>query len=576
MRVGGRWAWVVGLVVVAAAVAVSAGRYTWPIDPGLVAAELNTATAPHTGMRWSRPAKAMMSLLPWPTLHLSRVELRTALGATVLTAPRLAIGLRPVELLQGRLSPTTATLTNPTIVLDLDAAGLDASSPPPVERVELRGGVVKVVSATRGLDTEIEHLDGRFEWRKSDRPLSFGFTGMWRGQRVSGACQIDSPLLLAGGAPSDARLTLASSDADFAFVGRWSTREKNEFDGDVTARVRSRDSLRRWIGVETAPLIDAQEFAFHGRATGSASSLLLRDARLELDGQTLEGSLSLEREGDKLSASGTLAADDLDLAALFGPRPRLFNAAGEWSHAEVIPKSKSALDLDLRVSAAHVSWNGPAIDDVALSVLRRDGGLTLKMLEASAYRGALTGEISVGRGGNAIETRASLALEGADCGALLQDWGVNAYSGLCDLDATLSAAGGSPAEIAASANGSAKIELQDGSVAGINFEEALRRSQRRPIEVARDMVVGQTKFASARARVEIGGGEARIAEATAQGPGMIFAASGAIGLVARDWRVKILATQASGLGVVTPDSTRLAFTLSGPWTAPTLATSGED
>jgi AsmA protein len=575
MRVGGKWAWIFGWIGAVAVFVLGAGLDRWPIDPDRVGAELNAA-APGSAMHWARPAKATLKVLPWPTLRITDAELRTPSGQSFLQAPSLEIGLRPEQLLLGRFSAGTGTLTNPTITLDLDAAALDGAAKPPLGPVQLRNGVVKIVSASRGLDTLVQNVDGRFEWSELERPLSLAFTAEWRGRRVSGAGQIDSPLLLTEGEPTGARLTLTSPDADLAFAGTWSYRERSEFDGDLTARVRSRDSLRDWIGVRTPPLIDAQAFAFHGRATGSTASLLLRDARIEIGEQSFEGSLSLARDGGRLSASGTLAADDLDLASLLGPRPALFDAAGEWSHGALVPAPNDALDLDLRVSAARASWSGPAIEDVAVSVLRRDGRLTLKVLEASAYHGALTGEVSVENRDGAPASRATLALDDADCGALLQDLGVPSYSGRCALNAELRATGASPAEIAASAKGAATVELQAGAVAGINFEEALRRSQRRPIEVARDMIAGQTKFAEASARVEISGGEARIAEAGAQGPGAIFEASGTIGVISRDWRVKILATQASGLGEASPDSVRLGFTLSGPWNAPTLAAAGED
>jgi AsmA protein len=563
----------IGLAV---AVAFAAGRHAWPIDPARVAAELNAASAPHSGMRWARPASATLTVLPWPILRVAGAELRTPSGQIFLQAPELEFGLKPEPLLLERFSPSSLALTNPSITFDLDSFGLDDVSRPPPGSVELRGGVVRILSASRGVDTRVENVLGRFEWTKASRPLSLAFAAIWRGRRVVGAGQIDSPILLAAGAPTGARLTITSPDADLDFAGNWSYRDRSEFDGELTAKVRSRDSLRDWLGVRTPPLIDAQAFAFHGRATGNASSLLLRDARMEIGQQTFDGSLSLSRVGARLSASGTLAADDLELASLLGPRPALFDPGGDWSRAAFVPALHAALDLDLRVSAAHASWNSRTIDDVAVSVLRRDGRLTLKLLEASAYRGSLTGEISVENGGGEPETRATLALDDADCGALLQDWGVPSYSGRCALEADLRATGASPAEIAASAKGSANIELQAGVVAGINFEEALRRSQRRPIEIARDMIAGQTKFAEARARVEIADGEARIAEASAQGPGAIFEASGAIGLVARDLRVKILATQASALGAVTADAARLGFILSGPWAAPTLATVGED
>jgi AsmA protein len=159
---------------------------------------------------------------------------------------------------------------------------------------------------------------------------------------------------------------------------------------------------------------------------------------------------------------------------------------------------------------------------------------------------------------------------------LLRDWGVSSYAGRCAARGVANASGETPAELAASATGAATFDLQAGVISGINFEEALRRSQRRTIEVARDMVSGQTRFSSATARIAIAGGEARIEDARAQGPGAIVEATGTIGLITRDWRVKLLATQATELGRPSPDAPRLGFALSGSWMAPLLTATGDD
>ena len=571
MRVSVKWAGV-GLGL---AVAFSAGAYPWPIARDSVATLMNSALAPFGGLKWAS-GEAYLTLLPWPTLQLVGVDIVDGAGKNKISATSAEVALRLQPLAHGRFAPRGAKLLNPTAVIDLDAPGGGAPEPlAPVLMlglIEIHGGVVKIVSARRHFDTLVEIVDGRLNWADVVHPLSFSLSGVWRGQPVAVAGALEAPLMIVQGQGSGASLEITSPPIDLAFSGRWSPGGRDEFDGDFTARLRSLDELDRWLGVALAPPpVAAQDVVLQAKAEGDLDAFALSEARLVIGGQELDGSLNFARADGKLAASGTLAAESLDLGALLGPFPAPLDAQGQWSDKPFLPAPSDTLDLDLRVSATHTTWGGHAMEDAALGLVQREGSLTAKLLEAVAYQGALTGEISVRRVGDGCETKASLSLDNADIGALLGDWGVTSYSGRGKFEATLQASGGSPAQIVASARGGAKIDLESGIVTGLNFEEALRRSQRRPLDLARDLMTGQTKFDSAQARLDVSNGVARIAEARTQGPGASLEVQGAIDFAAREWNARIVATQASGVGAPSIDAARLTISVLGPWAAPILS-----
>ena len=68
------------------------------------------------------------------------------------------------------------------------------------------------------------------------------------------------------------------------------------------------------------------------------------------------------------------------------------------------------------------------------------------------------------------------------------------------------ASGASPAAAVSSLTGTASLEASNGSILGVNLEEALRRSHRRPIDVERDMRLGTTTFDKVEASLAIGRG----------------------------------------------------------------------
>ena len=172
MRVGGKWALsALGALVVLGVL--GAGVYRWPIDPARVAAQLNSATAPVGGLHWGRPGRASFTLLPRPALRMIDVELLDAKGVSVLSAPNAEIGLWPWGLVRGEFAPVSAKLLNPTALIDLDAArdGAEQIIAEPttlLTRIEVEGGVAKIVSADLRLDTLIENVDG---WLQMDEGL---------------------------------------------------------------------------------------------------------------------------------------------------------------------------------------------------------------------------------------------------------------------------------------------------------------------------------------------------------------------------------------------------------------------
>jgi AsmA protein len=569
MRLAKTWA----LGGLCALLALAAGFYPWPIQGERANAALNSLIGPKAGLHWRPHERVLFTLLPGPGLRLVDAQLLDADNRSVLDAPVVQVGLSPARLLRGEFAPASATLTNPTMLIDLDAIGATVAqtleSRPTLARIEIHGGVAKIVSAERSLDTLIENIDGRVEWRDVARPLRFSIAATWRGERVATEGRVDAPLKLRRGEPSGLRISVTTLPADMVFDGT-ANRADAKFDGNVNADIRSLGTIARWLGFGDSPPLFAKEILIDGKAIGGSGSLALNETRLEINGQTFEGSVNLLRAGDKMSASGTLAASELNMAALLGEPPSFLDTSGHWSRPPVIPEPSDRLDLDLRVSASRATWGGHTVEDAAASLQQRDGRLTLKLLDGTACEGALSGEASIQRSAAGLETMASASLENADIGALLSEWGASSYTGRGALEAKLHAIGASPAELAASLSGTATLELQEGAIAGVNFEEALRRSLRRPVDIPRDMAIGQTKFDSARAQLEILNGQARIVEAQTDGPGAIISAQGVIDIVAREWRTKIHAIQAGALGAPSVDAAQLTLALFGPWASPTI------
>ena len=459
--------------------------------------------------------------------------------------------------------------------VDLDAAatGVARLAQAPLTRLTLQGGAVNLTSARLGWKGRFEVVAARLDWPTPASAMQLTASGKWREQAVEASAELGSPLLAAKGDPSALRLAVDAPLARFRFSGEVSAAGRLEggrvYRGQLSAHIPALEAFSTWMDMQPRALPASLEL--EAIASGDARQLRLADARIALAEQAFEGGLDLGRSDEGVAASGTLAADRLDLAPLLGPPPALFDDSGNWSKAAALPTASRGVDLDLRISATRAVWGGYTLDNAAGAIAQRGGALTVKLLEAGVGHGALSGEVSVEDRPEGCVSRLAFNLENVDFGAWLAGQGTPNFSGHGTLKATLRARGRAPAEIVASADGAGSIEIVDGALLNVNFEEALRRAQRRPVDPARDMNAGATRFAAASGRFEISDGEARFLDAETRAPGVSLILGGAIDLNNRAWRASLQARQSAADGAPAPDGAHIDFKLVGPWDAPSLA-----
>jgi AsmA protein len=568
-------------IAAAAVAAILAGVYRWPMASARVGAELNRATPP-IGLHWRGPARVTFALLPWPTLRIVGVDLVGADGRSVLTAPEARLPLSIFALMGGRLLPVGATLDSPTALVDLDAAPALAEERAVADdsrdggsgawaHMRLRGGVLHIVSASRRLDTLIESLDGGLDWPRANTPLSVALVGAWRGERVTIRGHIDNPSDALSRRATGVALSVASHPLELEADGVWGGSGETSFVGALTAEIRSLSALKRLLGGDGAPFPLGDSFSLSGKAHAAGEAMTLSEAAVTASGQKFDGALTFARQADRYAVSGTLAADQLDLAALTGPPPALLTPAGAWSQTPFTYAPPNDLDLDLRLSAARLEWRDFAVADAAGSLMCKAGACTATLLEANAYQGTLKGQFSVARGARGLATQATVSLADADLGAAFADFGWSGFHGRGDVEANVRATGFAASDSILSLAGEASATLAAGAVDGISLEEALRRSQRRPLDVARDLGNGAMHFSHGRLRLTIGDGAATIDEGRFEGPGSTIDFGGLIDFANRAWQAQARAVQTDSQGAPSPDAARLTIILSGPWSAPNVS-----
>jgi AsmA protein len=577
-----RFKWTaIGVALLALA---AAGVYRWPIPSPTVQMSLNQLLGKSLGLSVQGPARAYLTLLPLPKVQVVDIELRGVDGATVVSAPEAKMQALLAPLLAGRLAFSEATLRRPTIFADLDHPPFardsaiedlmqtksQAGSKTPLGDLRIERGLLHLSSAHYGLDTLIEDVDGDFEWPRLADPLQVDLRATWRGEPLRLSVSLTEPSAWLADGRSDAEASLTSRLATVKLKGALKSGDGAGYEGTLSAEAPSIPGLLRIVDSTGAGAVPEGSLSLSSKAALHSDGMTLSDMSLTASNQSVEGAVAFAWRASGLSVSGSLAADSLQLDELFANVPPLFDARGDWNAAPLSFKSLGTIALDLRASVGKLMWGEHALRDVALSLMARGGAATATLSEATAYKGMLKGEVSLSPSGRGVEMRASATLANADVGALVLDFGSNAYVGEGEASLSLESSGDSPAMLLRSLKGEASVKLGPGVVQGLSFEEALRRSERRPINLFADMRTGRTVFNEASALLSIERGVAHLRNAAVIGPGVCINLNGKVDLAERELATQISVMRADEHGAPTSDGPQINLTVDGPFARPVV------
>jgi uncharacterized protein involved in outer membrane biogenesis len=227
------------------------------------------------------------------------------------------------------------------------------------------------------------------------------------------------------------------------------------------------------------------------------------------------------------------------------------------------------------LSAAHLDAYGLKLADAAASAIVTDGKLSATLLEAAAYGGRLQGELGAAYVGRSLELRTRGELADADLGAAIADFTHPIVTGTGGVRFALEASGGSPAAAIASLSGTASLEAENGSILGVNLEEALRRGHRRPLDIERDLRVGGTAFDRFDASLALDGGRAQVQHGVMTSHGVKGTLNGVIDLNDQAWALQVSAVQTDAAGEESQDAAHLSLDIAGPWSQSTIHAVGD-
>jgi AsmA protein len=529
--------------------------------------------------------RSAFSALPHPRIVVEGVALADPTGFMKVEAEELSGEVRLLPLLAGRLELGRVTLARALVTIDLaKAAGLWLRPAPSLPASKPRAaataglGAVSLKDASVRLQsdktvTSLEKLRATLEWGGPAAPATLQGSFDWRGQRMEGFLWVARPGAIPHGDPTPLTLKLGGEPLTIEAEGVAQNDVKPRFVGRLTA---SAPSLRQALAMfNLSPPLPGpfDEFKLAATAAVEPDSIQLSQLRFSADNNDFEGAVELRREEERLNILAKLSSSYFSLKPMLASLPALSNGDGQWSRETFDLPDLSGADVDLRLSAAHARLARVSVDDAELSLGLRAGRLELSLEQAKAYKGALKAHATLAVGAqDTVDMHASAQTTGVDAGALL--WDASAHEdigGALDATLILNAHGDSMAALMRDLDGRANFTLTQGAIAGIDFERALSRLDKRPLSSAIDIRSGRSSVEKASATIKIADGVAETEDGQAFGPGFALAFAGSTRMSDRGLALRALAIEADANGAPRKNAREIGFDLLGSWDEPNLA-----
>ena len=561
------WRWRIAALAVAA---IGASAAPWPA-PDFLRVAVADALRNRGGLTFDAADGVSLILAPSPRLTLTQVALRDESGRIAITAPRLSATLALWSLLAGRVEISAVALRQPNIRVEVGSTSArDALAVAGALLRDAEGGradfvvddgEITILRERLATAVELDHVNLALSWSGFDAAGEARCAFDWRGERTRVAFWLGAPAALrqSGSSP----LSVQIDDADGFLRVDGSVRADQpgfvgQIEGSATSLRTLEPELARspWIQ-DVAPLRLASALRV------DPSGVALSDLRLSMGQTELDGVVNVDLAGARPNVVGTLAADEVDLTRYVAR----WIQSGRDAAARM---EEAGLDADVRLSAGRARLGAVDMQDAGFDLMLSEEGLDLSLIEAQAFGGAVKGRLSARWKENGPAFTAAGSLTQVDLAAMTtQATGEPRLGGRGDGEFTLAAENLDWLTLLQSLRGSAALRAEQGFVSGVDFEEALRRQEKRPSATLPDMRPGRTMFDEGHVSLTIQNGVARIDDAWARAAGGAFVARGSADLAQRTLGVTVDANASASANALQPEP-RITMQVEGEWDRPTI------
>ncbi len=324
-------------------------------------------------------------------------------------------------------------------------------------------------------------------------------------------------------------------------------------------------------------------FSLNSRVAIADRAISFSDVNARLGGAAIRGSLAFDGQMPR-KVSGSLDADMIDAAPLIASAIGLPVMAGNsgsaswaWSGEPFAAGLFGAFNGEIALKARQVALLPRLTAREFRANLRFDkGGLAIDDATGDVSGGRLAGQLSFRSAEDGVKAHGKILLTGVDVASLLPSGARPPVTGSLALSADVEGSGLSPVALIGSLQGSGKIALNDGQLAGLDpraFDAVTRAvDQGLPIDASRisDAVgkaleSGQLAVKHADGTLAVSAGQVRLSNATIDGKDAALSLAGILDLTDGSLDARLVLSASGQAGGARPD---IFMALKGPLSTP--------
>ncbi len=553
----------------------------WTIVSGTLAWAAASQLRAAYGLELTVEGRSTIAFLPVPRVKFEDVAIRSADGITLAHGGDLRAEIRLLPLLTGRIEMSEMSLRGAHLDVEIDEEGRSAWGPLlgrlqghmagrdetglTVRRVAVAESTIAFADRTNGFGTYLRDVDVTVGWPSAASDLTASGSLRWRGEPVRFTLASLNPSALANGRKNRFDFEATSALGRLTVAAEAVLGEKLRVAGQSSFSSRSVRDLVYWSGVQVPLGSLLRAVQLDGEFTAEDGAVSWPAVRLTLDGDRFDGAVTARSDGGRLSVTGTLAADRLNLpqAALL---PSLRMPEGFWSYELLDLRGLSGADLDLRLSAADVRLAGLRLEEAAASILVKQGRFEASLGRATLNKGRIKGRLGIAPSPAGLDLRLSGSFEQVELGALLAEIGSSRWiTGTANGQFALEGIGESAAAVARRLNGRATLTVKQGEIVGIALADALKRVERRPLATALDWRGGRTGFEHAHVVLNVAQGTGDIVDGQLAATGAKASLQGRVSLAERTLAVRAHVEPAPVQAAAPAPAEGMVVEIGGPW-----------
>ncbi len=428
-------------------------------------------------------------------------------------------------------------------------------------------GIVKNISISLGLPSLAEalNMDGQFDWK---------------GRTIKINAWLKSPKAMMNKQFSPTRFSLSTKGLEASFEGNVTVISGVQLDGRLAFKTGSVRDLAGWLGAKLPTPGGFGAFSMQSKVNWKGSTLALNSFTMQLDGIRADGAALVRTGGKRPEIEATLAAGTININTYIGNRSGRAGAGDTparsgWSTMPIDMSGLGAVDADLRLSAAEISYDKIKIGQSALAVTLSNGVLKADLGELQLYQGRASGKLTLDGRSKTPAFSVSMATSQVEALPLLSDaMDFNWISGRAAFSYSLSGRGKNQKQMISSLKGSGKFSFENGAIEGINIAQMFRGLKKGSLNGWSRAASSKTDFSILSGSFKIADGIVSNPDLKLNGPLVRLKGQGRIDLP-RQWlnyraRPKLVASLQGQGGKEDLKGLTIPVRIKGPWSKPKI------